>query len=136
MEFQYRTPAWQTPIDRADRVELFALPQRKMISAAGWPQTFWPHVGVRVSLAGPEAAGVIALVGALEPGISARCHMPPWGFALYAGDALLFTASLCFACSNAYVFTAEGNELRAFDPSGPNARALRRVLEQHLPLRE
>ena len=107
-----------------------------MIAAQGWPETFWTHVGSRVALVGSDAAGVIALVAALEPGVSARCHMPPWGIALYAKDALLFTASLCFKCSNAYVFTAEGMQLRAFDPTGQNASALRSVLEAHLPLRE
>jgi hypothetical protein len=87
-------------------------------------------------LSGTEAQRVLDLFRGLEPGESARCHMPPWGLALYEQDVLLFTATLCYVCSNAYIYTRKGKDLRAFDPAGPNAVALRQVLRQHLPLDE
>jgi len=62
--------------------------------------------------------------------------MPRWGLAFYEQDALLFTVSLCYRCSNAYIYTEQGKVLRAFNSEGPNAADLRQVLQQHLPLRE
>lgn len=136
MNWQSKTPAWETPVDSADRVELFSLPDRTIVPPEGWPHTFWRHVGERLLLTEADAQRVVHLFRELEPSASARCHMPPWGLALYAGDALLFTVTLCYMCSNAYVYTGQGKDLRAFNPVGPNAVGLRRVLEQHLPLSE
>lgn len=135
MEWEgWQTPAWETPIDRADRVELLSLSERKIVPPDGWPDAFFRHVDRRVLLTGAEAQPIIQRFRDLDPGESARCHMPPWGLALYAGDALLFTVTLCYACDNAYVYTGSGKDLRAFDTQGQNAVALRRALEQHLPL--
>lgn len=132
----WKTPAWQTPVSRADRLELLCVPGQEVVSESGWPDTFWPQVSERHLLLGTEAERVIRLFRDLEPGNSARCHMPPWGLAFYEGDVLLFTVTVCYRCSNAYVYTAQGKELRAFDPAGPNAANLREVLTNHLPLRE
>ena len=132
----WKTPAWETPIDRADRVELFCLPDRDIASGVGWPDAFWRHVSERHFLLGVEAQRVINLFRELEPGESARCHIPPWGLAFYEQETLLFTATLCYACNNAYVYTAQGMNLRAFDPFGPNAAELRGILKQNLPLQE
>jgi hypothetical protein len=123
-------------VDRADRVELFSLPDRQIVPAEGWPDAFWRHVGERLLLNEADAQRVIHLFRELELGHPARCHIPAWGLALYAGDALLFTVTLCYKCSNANVYTHGGEDLRALDPGGPNAAELRRVLEQHLPLSE
>lgn len=136
MAFRWQTPAWQTPIDRADRVELLCLPGQTIIAAEGWPDSFWGHVRERHLLSGDEAQRVIHLFRGLEPGESARCHMPPWGLALYEREALLFTATLCYVCSNAYIYSNGVRDLRAFDPAGPNAVGLRQLLRQHLPLDE
>lgn len=136
MERRWQTPAWETAIDRVDRVELFCLPDQSIVPAEGWPDVFWRHVSKRHLLSGTENQRVIRLFRELEPGEPARCHMPPWGLALYEQDALLFTATLCYRCSNAYIYTGPGKVLRAFDPTGPNAADLRQVLQQHLPLRE
>jgi hypothetical protein len=136
MEWKWQTPAWKTPVDRADRVELFSLPERDIVPPNGWPHAFWRHVGERILLNEADSQRVIHLFRELEPGESARCHEPPWGLALYAGEALLFTVTLCYMCSNAYVYTGDGKDLRAFNPGGPNAAALRQALEQHLPLSE
>jgi hypothetical protein len=62
--------------------------------------------------------------------------MPPWGLALYEQEALLFTTTLCYRCSNAYIYMNESRVLRGFDPDGPNAAELRQVLQQYLPLGE
>ena len=128
----WKTPAWQTPIERADRVELLELP-REIIAHDGWPESFWANVGERGLLVGPDADRVIRLFRELEPGESARCHMPPWGLALYEGEALLFTVSLCFMCSNVYVYDAAGMDLRAFNVAARGAKSLLAVLKQHLP---
>jgi hypothetical protein len=133
MAWQWQTPAWQTPVDRADRVELLRLPNRSIVPAEGLPDAFWHHVSERHLLSGAEGQRVIRLFRELEPGEPALCHMPPWGLALYEQDALLFTATLCYRCSNAYIYLDQGTVLRAFDPEGPNSADLRRVLQQYLP---
>lgn len=131
---EWQTPAWQTPVDRADRVELLSLPERTIVPWEGWPDAFFRHVDRRVLLTGPEAQRIIQQFRDLEPGESARCHMPPWGLALYAGDTLLLTVTLCYACDSAHVYADSGQDLRAFDTQGQSAVALRRALEHHLPL--
>jgi len=136
MEWEWHTPAWQTPIDKADRVALFYLPGQTIVPEQGWPDMFWQHVGERHFLSGPEAQHVIELFQGLELGQSARCHIPPWGLALYKQEVLLFTVTLCYRCSNAYVYTDQGMDLRAFNPVSPNAISLRKVLQQYLPIGE
>jgi len=133
---EWKTPAWQTPIDRADRVELLCVPGQRIVAGQNWPDAFWNHVSERYLLLGPEAQQVIRHFRELEPSEPARCHMPPWGLAFYEQGTLLFTATLCYVCSNAYIYTAKGRELRAFDPDGQNAVDLRNVLRRHLPLQE
>jgi hypothetical protein len=130
----WKTPAWQTPIERADRVELLEL-AGGIIPHAGWPESFWTNVGERRLLVGSDAERVIRLFGELRPGQSARCHMPPWGLAFYEGEALLFTVSLCFECSNTYIYDSAEKNLRAFNVASRNAKSLRAVLKQHLPRR-
>jgi hypothetical protein len=125
-------PAWNTDAERADGVELFRLPRREIVPSENWPDGFWPHVGERRRLSEAEVARTIRLFCALELGTSARCHMPHWGLALYRGEELLLTATLCYQCNNAYVSTAEGTELRAFDARDATAYELRSVLERHL----
>lgn len=134
MGWQWQTPAWQTPVDRADRVELLSLPREDIVPAEGWPEEFWGHVGKRHLVSGAEGQRVIRLFRQLEPGESARCHMPRSGLALYERETLLFTVTLCYRCSNAYVYTGGGRDLRAFNPEGSNAADLRQLLNQHLKL--
>lgn len=136
MKIEWQTPAWQMSVEKADRVELFCLPDKDIVPETGWPDMFWHHVSERHFLSGIEAQRVLRLFRELEPGRSARCHMPPWGLALYAQETLLFTVTLCYRCSNAYVYTAQGKDLRAFNPSGPNAANLYQVLQEHLPISE
>ncbi len=131
----WKAPAWNTSIDRADRVELY-LPDKTILPEEGWPDEFWKYVSDRCPLADDEAERVISLFRALKGGVSARCHMPPWGVAFYEREEFLFTATLCYACSNAYVYTAEGKELRAFDPGAPEAVELRSLLEHYLSIAE
>jgi hypothetical protein len=132
----WKTPSWNTPTDRVDRVELAGLPDQTIVPEAGWPETFWKYVGKRQALSGAEAREVIEWFLGLEPGASRRCHEAPWGLAFYEGDGLLFTATLCYKCHNAYVYTEQGKDLRAFDAGGPNAKRLFEVLKQHLPLNQ
>ncbi len=136
MAFEWHTPAHALPLEQVDRVELLELPERDIITPEGWPDTFWPHVGARVALAGEAARAVVELYRELELDEPARCHMPAWGIAFTAGDALLFTVTLCFGCSNAYVYTSFGKDLRAFDPSTDVAKALRGLLQEQLPARK
>jgi len=62
--------------------------------------------------------------------------MPPWGLALCEGETLLLAVTLCYVCSNAYVYTAEGRDLREFDPTAARAVEPRNVLRRHLPIAE
>ena len=132
MRWTWHPPAWETPVHRADRVELLEL-AGEIIAHDGWPESFWANVGERRLLVSLHAERVIRLFGELEPGEPARCHFPPWGLAFYEGEALLFTASLCFACSNAYVYDSAGMHLRAFNVASRNAKSLLEILKQHLP---
>lgn len=133
---EWETSVWQTLFDGADRVDLLCLPNQDIVSEEGWPDTFWQHISERHMLLGEGAQRLVSLFRELEPSTPARCHMPPWGLAFYEGDALLFTTTLCFRCNNAYIYTSQGKELRAFDPNCSSAVDLRNVLKQHLPLQE
>jgi hypothetical protein len=130
----WKTPAWGTATEAATRVELFYVPEREIIDHAGWPKSFWTRTQQRVSLHGHEARSVIEMFQGLELAEPARCHMPPWGLAMYSDAELLFTATLCFECSNAYVYAASGRNLRAFDTRSAKATELLATLQLHLPL--
>ncbi len=132
----WQTPAWQTPVSSADRVELVSLPQQKILAEEDWPDIFRSHVSERRMIAGDDAQQVIGLFTELEPGDPARCHMPPWGLAFYKNDIVLVAVTICYRCSNAYVYLGFGRDLRAFDSVGPNAVKLRYLLEQHLQMSE
>jgi hypothetical protein len=132
----WETPAWQTPLDRVDQVELFCLPHRDIIPDEDWPGAFGRHLGDRQLLLEPEGRQVINLFRELEPGVPARCHLPPCGIGFYEADTLLFSITLCYRCNNAYIYTTQGKVLRAFDSGGRNAVALHSILRQHLPLHE
>ena len=130
----WKVPVWETPIDQAVRVDLFRLPNQGIISENGWPETFWQHIQDCRSLDEEESQHIIQLFQELAPGTSDRCHMPPWGLAFYDNERLLFTTTLCFKCSNAYVYTALGKELRAFDVDEFHAEELFALLTRELPL--
>jgi len=130
----WKAPAWQIPVRQADRVAMFRVPDRDILSEEGWPESFWSRVETPIVLTGHAAAEVVQRFSDLESGESARCHIPPWGLAMYDGAVLLFTVTLCFECFNAYVYTAQGKELRAFDISEENAVALLALLRERLPL--
>lgn len=130
----WKAPAYEVPIDKAVRVELLRLHNRDIISENGWPESFWNYVQGCKSLDGDEAQHIIQLFQKLSPGESARCHMPPWGLAFYDETELLFTTTFCFECSNTYVYTVQGKNLRAFDVSESYAEELLAFLKQELPL--
>jgi hypothetical protein len=130
----YQVPAHEVPIDKAVRVELLKLLSRGILSGDGWPESFWNGIQDRKLFDGDEAQHIIQLFQNLTPGEPARCHMPPWGLAFYDKSELLFTTTLCFECSNAYVYTAHGTDLRAFDVSETHAEDLLAFLKQEFPL--
>ncbi|MBD2113565.1 hypothetical protein H6F59_17200 [Nodosilinea sp. FACHB-141] len=130
----WKAPAYEVPIDKAVRVELLKLHNRDIISENGWPESFWNYVQDRKLLDGEEAQHVIQLFQKLSPGEPARCHMPPWELAFYDETELLFTTTLCFECSNAYVYTVHGKDLHAFDVSEPHAEELLAFLKQEFSL--
>ncbi len=129
-----KVPAWDTAIQQAARVEFVKLRQRCIIPEQGWPDSFWSAVQVRKSFDGEAAQQIIQLFQSLTPGESARCHIPPWGLAFYDSTQLLFTTTLCFECSNAYLYTDLGKELRAFNTSETHAQQLLSLLNRELPL--
>jgi hypothetical protein len=135
MDGTRKTPRWKTPaedtnVSLADRIEVFAIRGQDIVPAEGWPARFWDHVDGRRFLSRGDAELIVSLFCGLEPGVSARCHTPPWGLAFYKGDDLLFSATICFRCSNVYVYTAQGKDLRAFNVKGANASKLRKTLER------
>jgi len=130
MTRRWKTPAEDTAASLAERVEVFAIRAQDIVPAEGWPAHFWDHVDGRLFVSDRDAQLIVSLFCGLEPGESARCHMPPWGLAFYEGEDLLLTATICFRCSNVYVYTAQGKDLRAFDEKGTNATKLRKMLER------
>jgi hypothetical protein len=130
----WKVPAWEVRVDKANQVELFKIPNRNIISEEDWPESFWVHIRDRHLVDGQEGQHVIRLFQDLGPGEPARCHMPPWGLAFYYNAELLFTTTLCFECSNAYVYTASGKNLRAFDVSDSHAIELLDWLKEKMPL--
>jgi len=130
----WKVPAWELPMDRVAQVELLRLHNSDFISEDGWPASFWHYVQGRRSLNGDKAQHIIQLFQGLSLGEPARCHIPKWGLAFFDKERLLFTTTLCFECSNVYVYTACGKELRAFDASELHAKKLLVLLKQELPL--
>lgn len=130
MERFWKTPAEETAANLADRVEVFSVPGEAIVPDEGWPESFWAHVDGRCVVSKRDAALIVSLYCELEPGDSKRCHTPPWGLAFYNGDDLLLTATICFRCSNVYVFTSKGKDLRAFNVKGANASELRKTLKR------
>lgn len=130
----WQAPAQKVPIDKAVRVELLKLRSRGILSEDDWLESFWNGVQDRKLLEGDEAQRIIQLFQNLSPGEPARCHMPPWGLAFYDETELLFTTTLCFECSNAYVYTVHGKDLRAFDVSATHSKGLLTFLKQEFPL--
>ena len=132
----WKVPSWEVPVDKSDKVEIFYLPNRAIISEAGWPESFWAQTEKRISLTEKVAQQVINLFSNLEAGRSARCHETPWGIAFAKDHKLICTVTLCFECSNAYVYTEEKRKLRAFNTSHTNSKLLLALLEEQLPLKE
>jgi hypothetical protein len=136
LTWKWHTPAEGLPVEKANRVELLSLVKPTRAPEHGWPESFWPHVARRIEAPSDDTLRVIAAFRDLEPGESARCHDPPWGLAFYRDESLLFSVTLCFACSNAYVYSADGVDLRAFELHGANAKLLRGILERSLKISE
>lgn len=131
--YHYKIPAWNLPIEEADRVELLCLPECDIISDANWPEEFFEFVAERHMLTGTEAQQVIQDFSNLAPAEPARCHTPPWGLAFYAGDTLLFTVTLCYECWNAYVYAGQEKMLRAFATFSPAGQSLAAILNKYFP---
>lgn len=131
----WKPPAWEVPTSEALQVELLKLRDRSIIPGDNWPASFWTHVADRKIVEGDEAQHIIQLFQGLTVGEPMRCHMPPWGLAFYDSDkTLLFTVTVCFECSNAYVYTASGSDLRAFDVSESDAERLLTLLQRSYPV--
>ena len=79
----WKAPAWQLPVERVNRLELFRVPGRDIIPSGDWPTIFWPHVADRVELQRAESLEALGLFARLASGEPALCHMPPlWGLAI------------------------------------------------------
>lgn len=132
----WKVPAWELPLHAVDAIEVFTISGRKIIQEKGWPASFWPHVENRCRLNDSEVHQVLALFQHLELDEPARCHLPAWGLGFYRKSELLCTVTLCFECSNAYIYTGSGKVLRAFNVSEINAVALFKFLKKRLPVIE
>ncbi len=120
---------WYADLDKVDGVEILTLPKREILPADPWPEAFWQHVGSRCRLEGSKAQHVKELFQELEPDRPARCHAPAWGLAFFEQETLLFAVTLCYQCSNFYVYTDDGRDLFGFDPDEAHAVALRQELK-------
>ena len=72
----------------------------------------------------------------LTPGESARCHTPPFGLRFAFQGKVLLQASLCWVCSNMYLYGEDSRSLYGLDLTTSVARELLDLLEsvmQELP---
>ena len=130
----WKVPVWELPVAEGNKIELFRIPGRNIISEKEWPESFWSQVQNRHWVDVQKIRQVLDLFQGLELDDPARCHIPPWGLAVYRDTDLLFTTTLCFESSNAYVYTASGKNLRAFNVSEAHTTALFDFLQEQLPL--
>ena len=128
----WKPPSWSLDLDQISVIEAFRVPDKSIISDEGWPDSFWSNVQERTTANEKESKALLNLFRGLEVSEPARCHMPPFGLAGYLPDGTLsFTVTLCFECSNAYVYTVDGKQLRAFDISTTHAKNLLKTLKDH-----
>ena len=131
----WRPPSWELPLDEIDTIEAYRIPSKSVIAEIEWPEHFWKHVADREVASPAESSALLSLFKRLQVSEPARCHIPPYGIAGYANNVLIFTSTLCFECSNAYVYTEKGKELRAFDVNSTSAKNLLQTLAEHFKIK-
>lgn len=129
----WKVPCHELPLDAVKRVEIFHT-LRRIIPVEGWPSSFWDFADNRLSLEEGDAQVFVELFLSLKPGVPSRCHMAPWGVAFYSSEGLISTVTFCFRCSNAYVYSATGKTLRAFDRNECKTKELLNMFKKNLPL--
>lgn len=130
----WKAPSEALVLEDVNKVEIFRIKDRKIVPEDGWPSAFWSHSSDVIELSELELSKVLVWFSALQLDEPARCHMPPWGLAFYSDNVLLYTATICFECSNSYIYSAAGKVLTAFNVSEANAIALLEYLNLTLPL--
>jgi hypothetical protein len=130
----WKSPSEGLSLDNVEKLEIFRVRSQKIISEVEWPNSFWPSTTELILLDSLSAKKVISLFKAIQVGEPARCHMPPWGLAIYSSSGLIYTVTICFECTNCYVYSENGKELRAFEMSDLNSLELLKYFESLLPL--
>ena len=69
-------------------------------------------------------------------GFSALCHEPAYGLRFFSGEELVLETTFCWKCSNFEVPTSLGYRFMGFDRHNPQAAALWRLLQEHIPLQD
>ncbi|MEL6110890.1 MAG: hypothetical protein AAFU85_33200 [Planctomycetota bacterium] len=80
-----------------------------------------------------EAEFVKPMVAAwrgLTTGMSARCHIPPFGFRFLSNETLLLSASVCWRCNNLYGSSGSERLFYAFESNGDAALQLLELAKQ------
>ena len=83
-----------------------------------------------VTVEGELAQQVAHLWRQLTPGMSARCHMPPFGLRFYVKEKLVLQASMCWECDNMYLWERSSNFLYGLDLGQPSAKELFSLLDE------
>ena len=83
-----------------------------------------------VTVEGELAQQVVHLWRQLTPGMSARCHMPPFGLRFYVKENVVLQASMCWECDNMYIWERSSNFLYGLDLGQPSAKELFSLLDE------
>ena len=130
----WKPPSYGLSLDAVEKLEIFRVADREIISEVNWPASFWNSTSDRIILDGEAAEKIMNLFKSLKIHEPARCHMPPWGMAIYMKLALIYTVTICFECSNCYVYSKGEKKLRAFDTSEIGAIELLKCFQTLLPI--
>ncbi len=131
----WRSPSEGLDLENIEKIEVFRVGERKIIQEQGWPSSFWSQASDVIAVDKSDVSLILKLFKQLKVDEPARCHMPPWGIAFYSGVKLLYTVTICFECSNSYIYSGAGKNLTAFNTADESAVELLNYLKLNLPLK-
>ena len=132
--FSFNEPSYELDLDRIHQIDVFRVTDDCMMSVVDWPERFSIKETESVRIWGGVAQKLVLLFSELTVDEPDRCHTPPWGISFYDSKGLCYSSTICFECSNVYVYSEEGANLRAFDTSCNAAKELFQQLSELLPI--
>jgi len=132
---KWNSPSEVLKLQNVDNVELFRIKKRVILSEERWPESFWVNTSNKLKLNDIDSTILISLFNLLGVGEPARCHKPLWGVAFYRNECLLYTTTICFECSNCYIYSEKGRQLTAFDSIDIKSERLLEFLRRMLLLK-